>query len=245
MRQSQAIFANKLTGVYLHGSLAMGCFNPQKSDIDIITVVNGEITPAEKRQYMDEIVRLNRYAPAKGIELSVVRRDICAAFAYPTPYELHFSPMHLSRYLADPTEYTANMHGTDYDLAAHFTIILNRGITLCGKPIPCVFGPVDGKYYMDSILRDIADAEAEIMLNPLYVTLNLCRAAAYAQEGLILSKCEGGEWAHGRVPAQYRAIVQSALDEYGGGAPMSADKAQLKDFAKYMLFSVRAKAARQ
>ena len=32
------IFGKDLTGVYLHGSLAMGCFNPQKSDIDLMVV---------------------------------------------------------------------------------------------------------------------------------------------------------------------------------------------------------------
>jgi predicted nucleotidyltransferase len=38
------IFEKKLTGVYLHGSIAMGCFNPRKSDIDILVVVEDAIT---------------------------------------------------------------------------------------------------------------------------------------------------------------------------------------------------------
>ncbi|MGN7761522.1 nucleotidyltransferase domain-containing protein [Paenibacillus sp. 22594] len=28
-----------LLGIYLHGSLAMGCFNPLKSDVDFLVVV--------------------------------------------------------------------------------------------------------------------------------------------------------------------------------------------------------------
>ena len=36
--ESRKIFGENLTGVYLHGSLAMGCFNPDKSDIDLIIV---------------------------------------------------------------------------------------------------------------------------------------------------------------------------------------------------------------
>ena len=32
------ITGEKLTGIYLHGSLAMGCFHPEKSDIDLIVV---------------------------------------------------------------------------------------------------------------------------------------------------------------------------------------------------------------
>ena len=30
---TQQIMEGKLTGIYLHGSMAMGCFNPKKSDI--------------------------------------------------------------------------------------------------------------------------------------------------------------------------------------------------------------------
>ena len=37
---SKEILGENLVGIYLHGSLAMGCFNPQKSDIDLIIVVN-------------------------------------------------------------------------------------------------------------------------------------------------------------------------------------------------------------
>lgn len=31
--KSEIIFQEDLTGIYLHGSLAMGCFNPKKRDI--------------------------------------------------------------------------------------------------------------------------------------------------------------------------------------------------------------------
>ena len=33
---SRRIFGGNLLGVYLHGSLAMGCFNPKKSDLDLL-----------------------------------------------------------------------------------------------------------------------------------------------------------------------------------------------------------------
>ena len=37
------ILGNKLTGIYLHGSMAMGCFNADKSDIDIIVIIEDNI----------------------------------------------------------------------------------------------------------------------------------------------------------------------------------------------------------
>ena len=36
---SKNILQDNLIGIYLHGSLAMGCFNEKKSDIDLLVVV--------------------------------------------------------------------------------------------------------------------------------------------------------------------------------------------------------------
>ena len=44
VEQSKQIFEEELIGVYLHGSMAMGCFNPNKSDIDLIIVIRNNIT---------------------------------------------------------------------------------------------------------------------------------------------------------------------------------------------------------
>ena len=40
VEQSEEILQDNLTGIYLHGSAVMGCFNPAKSDLDLIVVVN-------------------------------------------------------------------------------------------------------------------------------------------------------------------------------------------------------------
>ena len=128
--KSKEILTTNLTGVYLHGSMAMGCFNPDKSDIDLIIVIESDISNTQKNKLMEHIVSLNRQAPPKGLEISVVKREYCSPFVYPTPFELHFSPMHLQWFQDDPQEYVEKMKGEDIDLAAHFTIIRNYGVTL-------------------------------------------------------------------------------------------------------------------
>ena len=54
--KSKIIFKEDLTGIYLHGSLAMGCFNPNKSDIDLIIVIKNNITDIQKLQFMNHVV---------------------------------------------------------------------------------------------------------------------------------------------------------------------------------------------
>ena len=107
--QSHYLFENNLVGLYLHGSMAMGCFNPKQSDLDILVVVDHVISDEQKKFFMDEVVALNVAAPANGIELSVVRREHCKNFVYPTPFDLHFSNTHLNWYRNDAYDYIEKM----------------------------------------------------------------------------------------------------------------------------------------
>ena len=143
--KSKKILKDDLTGIYLHGSLAMGCFNPDKSDIDLIIVINNSITDLQKLQFMNYVVEWNKTAPDKGIELSIVRKEYCQNFLYPTPFELHFSNAHLQWFIDDPTDYIHKMNGTDKDLAAHFKIIKEYGVVLQGEEIEDVFADVPRK----------------------------------------------------------------------------------------------------
>ncbi len=240
VKQSSRILGENLVGIYLHGSAAMGCFNKHKSDVDLIVVVNTDIPDGVKRRYMDMVVELNADAPAKGIELSVVRKRVCRPFIYPTPFELHFSNAHLEWYRTDPADYIAVMKGTDKDLAAHFTIIYHRGICLFGEAVRDVFEEVGREEYFDSIWYDVRNAAEEITENPAYFVLNLCRALAYKREGLILSKREGGEWGLNNVPRKYRGLILRALDEYSSVRSSKWDENRAAEYAGYMLGRIAA-----
>ena len=235
VEQSKEILRENLVGVYLHGSSVMGCFNPQKSDIDLIIVVSHPLTDSEKRKYTDMVVEFNAMGPAKGIEMSIVLRDVCKPFVYPTPFELHFSAGHLNWYKDDPTEYIRRMNGTDKDLAAHFTIINKRGRCLYGTPIEDVFAEVPSDDYMDSIWFDIKGAAEEITENPMYLILNLARVLAYKEDGLVLSKKEGGEWALEHMPAEYHPLIADAMREYSESADIVYDDALAKRYAEYAI----------
>ena len=74
VEQSKEILKDNLVGIYLHGSAAMGCYNPAKSDIDLIIVVKDSIEDSVKRAFMVMVVELNENGPAKGIEMSIVKK---------------------------------------------------------------------------------------------------------------------------------------------------------------------------
>lgn len=239
VEQSQTILEDNLVGIYLHGSAAMGCFNQKRSDIDLIVVVNTDIPNEIKLQYMDMALELNKYGPKKGLEFSIVKKEVCNPFVYPTPFALHYSNAHLEWYETNPFDYIDKMNGTDRDLASHFTIIYHRGKCLFGKPIQDVLDKVSGEFYFDSIWCDVKDAEEKIMESPVDIILNLCRVLAYRKDGLILSKQEGAEWGLDNVPERFHPMILQARNEYLFNEPIGLDKECACHYAAYMINQIR------
>ena len=49
--QVSAALGDTLIGIYLHGSLALGCFNPERSDLDLL-VVNAQPMSVETKRHI-------------------------------------------------------------------------------------------------------------------------------------------------------------------------------------------------
>jgi len=233
----QAVLETNLLGIYLHGSLAMGCFNPDRSDIDLLVVTTRAMSIETKRRVAQLL--LHSSMTPNPIEISFLVEQQMHPFQHPLPFDLHYSETWRERYqreLADGswTQWNDTVH-TDADLAAHFTIILNRGICLFGKPVKEIFPPVPARYYIASIVGDFANAKDERSKMPVYFILNACRVYAYLLDGSIFSKDEGGAWGLISLPGEYHSVIAQALEIYRGSRKDEPfDVAALDRFAAYM-----------
>ena len=234
------ILADNLTGIYIHGSIAFGCFNWFNSDVDFIVAVEKEPSLEDKVKIIQLMLELDKTAPAKGLEMSVVLKQHCTEFVYPTPYCLHFSNSHKEKYKQDIMQHIQKMQGTDKDLAAHFTVINHYGITLRGEDKNTVFSPVPAEHYIDSIIFDIENAVEEIAGNPVYITLNLCRVLAYIKERKVLSKADGGIWGIKHLPL-YGDIIKDVMDCYNSSAFVDFDNIRLAEMAENILKEISEK----
>lgn len=220
-RDFESILGGNLVGIYVHGSIAFGCFTWERSDIDFIAVAERTVPHEQCVALIRALMACTPDAPPKGFEMSVVLKEHCRHFVYPTPFELHFSNSHLAQYIDDIDGHCRALHGqTDPDLAAHFSVIRKAGQVLCGPPVEELFGPVPREALLDSIYQDVAEPGDD----PLYHTLNLCRVLACAEKNLMLSKAEGVRWALPRFPG-YAALLQSALNAYTQNTPFNPDGA--------------------
>ena len=226
----QSILGKNMTGIYVHGSIALGCFNWERSDIDFLVVINEPISRQAKFKLLQVLANLSEKAPPKGFEMSVVLRKYCADFVYPTPFELHFSNDYLESFSINLLSMCFDELQFDPDLAAHFMVITKVGIALCGEEIAAVFGQVPEADYLDSIYKDVENAKDDVINAPVYIILNICRVLAYVKEGLILSKERGGQWGINNLPEKYRDLISRAIDNYVSGVPFISDMVKQTDF---------------
>lgn len=227
--------SGNLAGIFLHGSLAMGCFNPQRSDIDFIVVVKEKLTAENKKSIITRVLKINDDMPnERGLEFHVILETHLEPFVYPTPCELHYSDFHKERYRTDEN-YVCGGYD-DNDLASQLVVAYYRGMPLYGRPLNERYKPIERQYYLASILHDIKGASEDIFNDTMYSTLNLCRVLFFLREGVISSKKEGGEWGLGSLPNQYEDLIRKCLDVYTGIADKGDfDLQLLSDFADYML----------
>ena len=219
-----------LVGIYLHGSLALGCFNPDRSDIDILVITKQAMTVEMKRD-IAELLLQHSLNPAP-VEISFLARAHIAPWQYPTPYDFHYSEDWREKVEKELK------HGkwkkwndepkTDKDLAAHITVTRARGVALHGKSIAEIFPAVPEEDYIDSLVEDFHWARQRMSQHPTNFILNSCRVLAYLLDRQILSKDEAGQWALNLVAEEFRETVNHALEAYRGNR-------RDEDFAKHAM----------
>ncbi len=232
-----AICGDNLIGVYLHGSLAMGCFNPTRSDLDLL-IVTHEGMELDVKCRIAEIVLHTSSNPIK-MELSFIVQNDMRPWQYPTLFDFHFSEDWREKILAELANGTwqtwNDQRPKDSDLAAHVMIMNHCGICLVGKPIAEVFPPVPRADYLDSIMQDFDFAANLLTDNPVYAILNFCRIYCYLLENRISSKDEAGVWGIENLPEQYRPLIGQALKLYRGEITEAEfSESEMTDFIIYM-----------
>ena len=224
------VIFEKLDAVLLHGSLAMGSFYPPKSDIDLLIIVNSTLSFSEQKQIYNRLIELADNRPMTGfLELSLVLSEHAKEPRHPIPFELHFGEEFPAKIRAGQFDYD-KARGNDPDLAAHFTVTKNRGISVYGPAPEQVLGDVPWQDYMASVLDDLSWIldEENILTSPFYGVLNCCRVLEMLEKGkgTVSSKEEGALWALDCLPAVHQEIIGFALDCYKSDKPVSSDQRQ-------------------
>lgn len=183
----------RLSGVILHGSAASAGFDVNRSDLDVLAIVDTDLGSDPDLQALAEVGRslLKISNDPHPLECSIVSQASLVNWQHPSPHLLHFSEETRMRY---ESGLFVPLSPTDDDLAMHLVVARARGIDLLGSYPVSDLPKIPRSDYLAAILSDFEWAgEQEEDLSG-YVFSNACRTLAYLQDEVILSKSEGRQW---------------------------------------------------
>jgi hypothetical protein len=201
----EALLGANLVGAYFVGSIAVGGYVPGESDVDIIAVSEHGLSQDAKRWVADDLLDLVGTCPARGLELSLYRREVAAAPTEDADFEVNVN---------GGPKMATSIHLDARDEPG-FWYVLDRAIAhRCGVPIT---GPPACAVIADPSRQTLLDAMVGSMRwhrqherATLHSVLNASRAWRYAAEGVLGSKLGGAAWARQRW--RRPALIDAAVD---------------------------------
>lgn len=213
-----------LVGVYLHGSICLGAFEPKSGDIDILVVVTRSLTTDEKLDIARDIIAIDGYP--RPLEISAVKLTDAKNWKHHGNCVFHYSDYWTEKYekrFANPQEevYVVDHEFPDADVTSYIKLLNQCGVVLFGKNIEETFSEISDEDFWSAISNEIDDYAFDAY-NERYLASNILilgRILSFKAEKRILSKYEGGIWMAEHVPAHLRDIAEKAMaiwykDEY-------------------------------
>jgi hypothetical protein len=204
------VLADALVGVFPHGSLVLGGWRPDRSDIDVVVVVSRALSPDEKSALVSAWSQDALPCPGVGLELSVVLASVAAAPTARPAFELHVTTAPRDAKVVDGLG-----HPGELDAVLHFAICHSLGYP--------GFAEVPRELVLAQLVDELSWALEHA--HAPYAVLNACRAWRYAVDGSLVSKIDGGQWACTRLADPERAVVESALAHQSGDDTVVIDPA--------------------
>ena len=220
----RAILGAELVGVYAGGSLALGGYDPPRSDLDIAAVSRDTLPDETKRDVTAGLRHESLPCPARGLELVVYAEHTVRTGTREAAYELNLNtggsmPFHVSFAPGDGE--------AEHWYAIDRAVIRDHGRALLGPPPAQLFAALPQWMLVDLLVDSVRWHERSGMAHDDDAVLNACRALRYAAEGAWSSKPDAAEWARGRV-ADGDLVSAAVAARAGPGAPL--DRRRVVDF---------------
>lgn len=202
----QKILSAKLIGLYLYGSLVIGDFDPNISDIDLVAALSSDIDDKEfgaLQKMHDDF--------AKKYKEWDDRIEVC----YISVAALHAVRSHTSQIVNISPGEPFHRRESSKEWLTDWFVVREKGIPLFGPSPKTVIEPIS----KDEFIRSVkANAKAwRVWINDMhtrksqaYAILTLCRALYAYKNGEQVSKKQAALWAEQEFP-EWSKVIQNAL----------------------------------
>jgi hypothetical protein len=202
----------RLVGLYIHGSLACGDFNPQTSDIDFLIVTDGHIS-AETFSTLQE---MHACLFASGLAWS---QKLEGAYIPKDDLRRH-DPAHAPvPWLGADGHFAQESLGSDWIIQRW--ILREKGIVVAGPPPASLIDPVSAEDLRDAVRGSLREWWSPPFPSPerfqsgeyrAYAVLTMCRSRYILEHGRIASKPEAARWAMQTLREPWVELVRKAMD---------------------------------
>ncbi|MFH1864041.1 MAG: aminoglycoside adenylyltransferase domain-containing protein [bacterium] len=227
-----------LVGLYLTGSLSYGDFNPKRSDIDFLAVLNAPVS-SEKLKKIEQLhkdIEKENKKWAERIECSYVTKDMLQNTLPPkTPRP----------YIGEGKFYSKAPYGNEWIINLYW--LYSKGKTIAGPDFKTFIKPVDIADVQKASVRDLFKEWQPKIKDPdylknshyqSYVVLNLCRLLYTMVCNKLATKKISASWVKNEYP-EWKNLVKIAED-WGYGKEMNLQEETI-NFIQFVIDGVNKK----
>lgn len=199
------MLGDELVGIYIHGSVALGSFDPDQSDVDFLVVTRADLDGKDV-EGLDELHRtLGEQLDGSYLPVDVIRRFDPARVMHP-----HIESRG-GRLFVDH-------HGGETVIYRH--VLRECGVVLRGPPPRELIDPVtaaDLRWGVRDILENwwrpmLERPSDELWEAPYrhYAVVTMCRVRFTLETAVVVSKREAAQWALAHVDTRWGDLISRA-----------------------------------
>lgn len=217
----QRVLGEEAVGVYVHGSLALGAFQPESSDIDFLVATRSELNAAQLTALVQMHAELRSlgYPQAEHMEGSYIPQALLNRY---DPHQCWHPALRCDG------SFGVDGHGSDWIIQR--AIIRERGIPLHGPEPDTLIAPVAADELRQAARSILQEWWAPLLKDAsrlgtseyrAYAVLTMCRCLYTIETGRVASKPAAAKWAIGLYGSAWEALIREAL-AWRRGTKMSA-----------------------
>jgi len=210
LADAQAILGDHFIGLYLHGSLACGDFNPETSDIDFLVVTEGALPPETFSALKDMHARLflSGLAWSQKLEGAYLPKKVLRRHN-PAPAPIPW--------LGEDGHFALEGLGSDWIIQRW--ILREKGRIVCGPPPAILIDPVSAEDLRQAVRGSLREWWSPPFPAPqrfqsgeyqAYAILTMCRSLFVLAQGRVASKPEAAGWAMQSLGEPWRSLISAA-----------------------------------
>ena len=202
---------DRFIGMYLDGSLAMGDFDPDKSDVDFVVVTDGPVDPETfvALKLLHERIAAGASKWGKELEGSYVSQQ-----------SLRDEPRPAAHPYIDRGSELAMVRPESGYWVIHRHMVRECGVVMAGPPPQTLIPPVQPAELQEAVRGILREwwrpmlREGPLLQNGFYrcyAILTMSRMLYTLQRGRVVSKRVAARWAQEALDTRWTPLIQDAL----------------------------------